>query len=277
MMDFMGQSGRYELKYILDEQRAVAVANYARNFLRPSEHNDGGPVVGHPVISLYLDSPDFFLFRQTETGHKNRIKLRIRFYDNQWKRPAFLEIKRRVGDVIRKDRAMISRDGVRELLDGGWPHPSHWPRVAALAHGKRRIDVYDQFWRLGMRLRAQGIIYVSYVREILESPVDDELRVTFDRQVRGTLYDGSGRLAAPAQGFAPPVGRAPYFLSKDSVVLELKFDDRAPGWMYDMVRIFNLQRQPMCKYCACVDGLGLQWGNRVDPRSGTPLVLDAYD
>lgn len=273
----MGQSGRYELKYVLDEQRAVAVANYARNYLQPSEHNGTGPVIGHPVISLYMDSPDFFLFRQASTGHKNRIKLRIRFYDNEWKRPAFLEVKRRVNDVICKDRAMISREGVREMLAGGWPHMSHWPHHGVLKHGQRRLDVYDLFWRLSVRLRARGIVYISYLREIFESPVDDELRVTFDRQVRATLYDDSCRLAVPARGFAPPPNHPPFYLPPDAVILELKFDDRAPGWMYDMVRIFNLTRQPVCKYCACVDGLGLPWGNRVDPRRGVPLSLGVSD
>ena len=35
----MGQLGRYELKYVIDEERAVAVADYCRAFLRPSVHN----------------------------------------------------------------------------------------------------------------------------------------------------------------------------------------------------------------------------------------------
>ncbi len=87
----MAHSARFELKYIIEEPRAVAVADFVSSYLRPSEHNGSGPIRGHPVISLYLDSPDFFFFRQAYTGLKNRMKLRIRFYDDEWKRPAFLE------------------------------------------------------------------------------------------------------------------------------------------------------------------------------------------
>ena len=105
----MGHSARFELKYVVEEARAVAVADFVSSYLRPSEHNGEGPIRGHPVISLYLDSPDFFFFRQAYTGHKNRMKLRIRFYDDEWQRPAFLEIKRRVSEVICKDRAMMTR------------------------------------------------------------------------------------------------------------------------------------------------------------------------
>jgi hypothetical protein len=273
----MAQSGRYELKYVIDEQRAVAVADFVQMHLRPSPHNGSGPIRGHPVISLYMDSPDFFFFRQANTGHRNRIKLRIRFYDNHWDRPAFLEVKRRVNDVICKDRAMISREGVREMLNGGWPSPSHWPESSNLIHGKRRLDVYNLFWSLANRVQAQGIVYISYWREIFEAPDDDELRVTMDRQVCAALYDGSGRLATPARGIPPPPDRPPYYLPRDGVVLELKYDERAPAWMYDMVRIFNLQRRAMCKYCACVDGMGLPWGNRVRHDQGIPLMLDTVD
>lgn len=273
----MGLSGRYELKYVIDEERAVAVADYVQSYLRPSPHNGSGPVRGHTVCSLYMDSPDFFFFRQAYTGHKNRVKLRIRFYDDVWTRPAFFEIKRRVAEVICKDRAMISREGVRQFLCGGWPAPAHWPDPSALSHGTRRLNVYHQFWTLANRVRAQGMIYVSYLREIYEAPDDEELRVTFDRQVSGTPYDGSGRLTLPTRGIPPPPDRPPYYLPRDCVILELKYDDRAPGWMYDMVRIFNLERRAMCKYSACVEGMGLPWGKLPLPEEEWALMLHDAD
>src|SRR3974377_960056 len=137
----MGHSARFELKYALEDARAVAVADFVQSYLRPSEHNGSGPIRGHPVISLYLDSPDYFFFRQAITGHKNRMKLRIRFYDDEWKRPAFLEVKRRVSEVICKDRALITREGVRQILTGGWPAGPFWTDCGHLLHGTRRQDV----------------------------------------------------------------------------------------------------------------------------------------
>ena len=115
-----------------------------------------------------MDSPDYFFFKQAFVGLKNRIKLRIRFYDDHWERPAFFEIKRRVSDVICKDRAMISREGVCQFLNGGWPCPRHWPDASVLKHGKRRIDVYYKFWHLCSQVMAAGTIYVSYLREIMK-------------------------------------------------------------------------------------------------------------
>ncbi len=269
----MGHSARFELKYIIDEARAVAVADFVSAYLRPSEHNGSGPIRGHPVISLYLDTPDHFFFRQAYTGHKNRMKLRIRFYDDEWKRPAFLEVKRRVSEVICKDRAMITREGVRQILLAGWPHQPFWTDHTHLLHGKRRLDVSDDFWGFANQVRARGSIFVSYYREIWEAPDDEELRVTLDRYIHGSRYDGSGCLRVPTKGWRPylPPYLAPF--PKDGVVLELKFDNQAPRWMFDLVKIFNLRQIPVCKYVACMYAQDLQWNRRVLPEQEHALTL----
>jgi hypothetical protein len=93
------------------------------------------------------------------------------------------------------------------------------------------------------------------------------------RSSGSTPYDGTGRLHVPTRGYAPPPDRPPYYLPLNGVVLELKYDDRAPQWMYDMVKVFNLQRNSMCKYCASIDGLGLAWGCRAIPERELPLLL----
>jgi hypothetical protein len=270
----MGHSARFELKYIIEESRAVAVADFVSCYLRPSEHNGSGPIRGHPVISLYLDSPDFFFFRQAFTGHKNRMKLRIRFYDDEWKRPAFLEVKRRVSEVICKDRAMMTREGVRQILAAGWPNQPFWADCTHLIKGKLRQDVNEDFWGFANTMRAYGNIYVSYYREIYESAHDDELRVTLDRCIRGSRYDGSGRLQVPKRGW-PPICFPPYMgpFPKDGVILELKFDNQAPRWMFDLVKIFNLRQIPVCKYVACMYAQDLHWRRRVLSEQEHDLVL----
>jgi hypothetical protein len=76
--------------------------------------------------------------------------------------------------------------------------------------------------------------------------------VTLDRYIHGSQYDGSGRLQVPKRGWRPflPPYLAP--LPKDGVILELKFDNQAPRWMFDLVKIFNLRQVPVCKYVACM-------------------------
>ncbi len=269
----MAHSARYELKYIVEEPRAVAIADFVSSYLRPSPHNGDGPIRGHPVISLYMDTPDFFFFRQSYTGHRNRMKLRIRFYDNDWSRPAFLEVKRRVAEVVCKDRAMISREGVREILTHGWPDSPYRADTASLIHGNRRRDVSDDFWGFANTVHARGAIFISYYREIYESDNDDELRVTIDRYVHGSRYDGSGRMDLPKRGWRPylPPHMAPF--PKDGVIIELKFDNQAPRWMFELAKIFNLKQISVCKYSACVYAQQLQWQRKVLPEQEEELVL----
>jgi hypothetical protein len=252
----MGHSGRYEIKYVVNQTKALAIAEFVSHYLRPSAHNNSSPVRGHPVISLYLDSPDLTFFRQGFSGDRNRTKLRIRIYDNHWNRPAFLEIKRRVGDVIVKERAMITREGVRQMLTRFGGQKLFLPDYTCLIKGKKRADVLNHFVELGNHYSARGVMFVSYVREIFEAPDDDELRLTLDRHIRGTLYNGNGKLIVPPRGVVPNLR---YYNSND-VVLELKFDGRFPVWMNHLVKTFDLERRSVCKYCACVDAMGLQWG-----------------
>ena len=273
----MRQTGRYELKFVVDEQRAVAIADYVRTYLRPSPHNQSGPIPGHPVISLYMDSPDFFFYRQGFGGPQEPHQVADPLLRQRVEAPCV------PGDQAPHQRRDMQGPGHDQpgkrcgsFSTTGWPSPSYWPDPADLMHGKRRLDVYEDFWKIANTIHARGIIYVSYVREIFEAPDDDELRVTFDRHVNGTLYDGSGRLGVPAMGFSPPPDRPPYHLPRDGVILEMKFDERAPMWMYDLTRIFNLERRAMCKYNALVDGMGLQFGRRVLPEHEKPLLAATW-
>ena len=38
----------------------------------------------------------------------------------------------------------------------------------------------------------------------------------------------------------------------EGVILELKFDDRFPLWMRELVQSCDLWREPMCKYSTCM-------------------------
>ncbi len=252
----MTRRARYELKYVVEESRARAITGFLRSYLRPSVYNRSGSIAGEPVCSLYFDSPDLLFYRQNSAGLKNRIKLRIRFYDSDWERPAFLEIKRRVNETICKARTMISRDVVRQMLCRQWASPSGGASAGSVDYGSRQIEVQQQFAYLQAVARARPLLYVSYIREAFVAVDDGPLRVTFDRQLRATLYEGEDRLTVPSRG-NPPHTRS---LPPESVVLELKFNRACPQWMQKMVRVFNLHRRSLCKYTICADALGLAGG-----------------
>jgi hypothetical protein len=242
-----------------------------REFLLPymtfDEHSAPDQVEGYPVNSLYLDTPALTLYRQTVLGLKNRFKLRIRFYDDNPDHPAFLEIKRRETDVIRKKRAAVTRDAVHRLMHGGYLTGSHLasgngdPRLS-----ERSLDALQNFCHLKNEIGADASLYVCYLREAYVSPNSDNLRITFDRQVRGCPYERRQGLRLPRKGVDAAIR---------GVILEIKFTDRFPGWVHQMVQYFHLQRCSVPKYIECVNAAmhvsgahGLRYGGIIERLKG---------
>lgn len=239
------QTNRFELKYVIEEERAQAVREFAGAYLEPDEHARDNPMCSYPVYSLYMDAPTLVLYRQTTEGLKNRFKLRIRFYDDEQTSPAFLEIKRRLSGIICKERAALCREGVEVLLGGGRPDLTHLVQSS----GNRNAEgALERFCSLCEELGAVGVTYVGYQREAYVQPDSDNLRVTLDRQLHGQEFDVREGLAVPTRAVFPNV---------DGVILELKFVDRFPSWMRDMVWALDLDRCSMAKYVHCVEALDL--------------------
>ncbi len=85
------QRQRYEHKYIIREDVALAVRDFVSSYLEIDSFGATQPNLSYPVHSLYLDSPDLRLYQTTINGDKNRYKLRIRFYEDRPKAPVFFK------------------------------------------------------------------------------------------------------------------------------------------------------------------------------------------
>ncbi len=250
------QASRYELKYVIDEARARQIADYVRNHLVPDAYALPERRYSYPVYSLYLDTANLALFRQTVQGIKNRFKLRIRFYNDDPDAPVFLEIKRRITDVIRKQRAAISRVAIQRLLEGAWP--SLVDLVSSNGNGKPASALHD-FCVTTDAIGARPSIYVSYLREAYVSPDSNRLRVTFDRHIAATRYDPAEGLRCPREGVPTKV---------EGTVLEVKFTDRFPAWMAEMVQTFSLYRRSVPKYVECMRVIQFPSGYRPSVEMG---------
>src|ERR1041385_2598690 len=116
-------SSRFELKYIIPNRVALKVRAFIQQYLELDEFGVGKPNLSYPVHSLYLDSDDWEIHRRTVNGDKNRYKLRLRYYNESPKTPIFFEIKRRMKDVIMKQRGAVKRSAAARILAGFLPEP----------------------------------------------------------------------------------------------------------------------------------------------------------
>jgi hypothetical protein len=128
---------------------------------------------------------------------------------------------------------------VARLLASWCPDPED------LAAGADTSDylVLRRFCELGAAINASPRVLVHYFREAWVSPHDSKLRVSFDRKLATARYDNA---LQPRHWVDAKLTQ---------VVLELKFNDRFPVWMQELVRSFDLYRCAMAKYVHCTDQL----------------------
>jgi SPX domain protein involved in polyphosphate accumulation len=232
---------RFEWKYVVTESMADAIRRFVTTYLDRDAYMAGKGPTGYRIYSLYMDTVDHALYRQTMEGIKNRFKLRIRFYDEAENSPAFLEIKKRTTQTIHKLRAAVSKRSAERFLGGA--------RLSAadlLSKNEASIRALEEFSDRRTQRRMEGAAFVCYEREAYVSCAGEGARVTFDREIIGQSYHLDCSLALPER-------QVP--IAPKGVVLELKYNGRIPHWMHDLVATFRLDRSPFSKYVYCTDAL----------------------
>jgi SPX domain protein involved in polyphosphate accumulation len=233
------QSSRFEFKYMIDESMAKAVRDHVRAHMVPDHYMDPSQPNGYMVYSVYLDTPNLSLCKATMNGEKNRFKLRLRYYDAQSTGPMFFEVKRRVNDAVLKSRAGVRRSVTHELLKGRGPR-----RGDLLApDNSRAMSDLTLFCRLRDELNAAPAAMNTYRREAYMSRHDNSARLTMDRDLHGANWSGDLHDLAGTHWRKPPI---------NGVILELKFTQRFPRWMAELVQRFEIQRCSVPKYVECV-------------------------
>lgn len=243
------QTQRYERKYIITPSQALQIREFLRHYLEPDEYSAGRPDYLYPIHSIYLDSEQLTTYWATVHGEKSRFKLRLRFYDDNADAPVFFEIKRRVNECIIKQRAPVRKEAAALLVAGQYPVPEH-----LLSQKAGTLATVQKFCQLQHHLAAQPKLHVAYLREAWLPRNDDFVRVTIDRQVRGSVmrhvkFDTS--MVEPFPALFDPHGA-------ETVILELKYTHNFPEWFRDLVRLFNLTQVGAPKYCTCVMGAGVE-------------------
>lgn len=238
------QQQRFELKYRIDENMALAVRDFVSGYLECDPNGVGKPNLSYPVHSVYLDSDDLYLRHTTLNGDKNRFKLRVRFYDDDLEAPVWFEIKRRIDQVIAKQRGGVRRNAVAQILAGQPPCAEQM----ADEH-PRSLAAVREFSRLMNRLAAKPKAHVAYLREAWINPDNNTVRVTLDRAV---LCEPKSEAKVATQMDDP------FNVFGHEVILELKFTDRFPDWFRDMTRVFHLTPCGAAKYADGVTLSGLE-------------------
>ena len=227
-------SCRYELKYRISESKATAVTEFIKPYLHLDRYSKLQPKGTYPIVSLYLDSGNLHLCRESLSGKKNRFKLRIRSYSDDLDKPRFFEIKRRMNNVIIKSRVRVMDHNVASVLAGQFVPEQKF---------KTDEDALRQFMLYVNSINAVPVVLIRYMRQAFESDSDNRVRVTFDRRLcYNVTTEPKVRLNCSGWQHHPI----------DAVILEIKFTNRYPAWLSRMVKCFNLDQQSTSKYATSV-------------------------
>jgi hypothetical protein len=227
---------RYELKYVISEAKAEALTQFIKPYLQLDRYGKLQRGGDYPIVSLYIDSNDMRLCKDTLEGRKNRFKLRIRSYTDEPDYPRFFEIKRRIDTVILKSRARVMDRDVPALLAGLPLPPQNY---------SADIDTINQFQLYMNSIKAKPKILVRYMRRAYEGDSETRVRVTFDSKLCYCATDApevrlSGR------------GWQRNSITEGGVILEIKFTNRYPAWLSEMAEYFDLLQRPVSKYATSV-------------------------
>jgi hypothetical protein len=227
---------RFEIKYQISESKAAAVEHFIQPYLSPDRYCKLQPTGSYPIVSLYLDSPDLKLCRESVTGEKNRFKLRIRGYNDDPKYPKFFEIKRRLNFVIVKDRHRVLQRDVARLLSGG-PLPEQYYSTEQ--------ESLKQFLFYLHSIKARPLIQVRYIRRAYVDDSENRVRITFDRELSFRMCEQPAVTLGGLGWQRHPI---------NDVILEIKFTSRYPAWLNRMARCLDLKQQSFSKYVNCING-----------------------
>lgn len=228
---------RYEYKYLVPDALVSSIRAAVRTTSKIDRY--AGPDGTYLIRSLYFDTDKYDLYWANEREQPDRFKLRARMYPGKTS-PVFLEVKRRVLDVIIKSRAAVPANLWREVIAG------HDSALDTLPPHIRNGAM--KFLAPYHRHHARPVILVEYEREAYISDVDSYARLTFDRKIRVQMQEDLDLEAIPNR-WRFIDHRAQTRTQEPVCVLEMKFERRPPRWMVALVQRLELFRYSFSKYC----------------------------
>jgi hypothetical protein len=229
---------RYERKYLVNNESLEPLRKRFMPFLIPDLNADSTELKSeYTVRSIYFDTPQFDSLSEKSEGLENRLKLRIRGYNNYFSGcEVFLEIKRKYGNRIAKNRAITMYDLLDKTLETG-----DLIRSSGKNSDSMKDDASRFFYHL-YREAQRPVNLVVYDREPYHGKFDPGVRITFDKNIRAALFPDLSELFSD-NGLT--------YVWKDAFILEIKyFDGGMPSWARSIIEEYKLKHEALSKYAS---------------------------
>ena len=213
---------RIEKKYLLSEVQYDALFQRIGPHLKPDEYGRS------TVMSLYLDTPDHRIIRNSMEAVDYKEKLRLRSYGTaRTDSTVFLEIKKKYEGVVYKRRAAMTLTEAERYL-----------RMGIKPFESQIMSELD--WAMRLYDRPKGAVLIACEREAWFDEEHPDLRLTFDRNIR--YRENELRLDRGSAGIS--------LLPKNMVLLEIKTAGAMPLWLAEALDAEKILPGSFSKYGA---------------------------
>ena len=223
----MGTAYRHEYKYRIDSCQAALLEARAAAILQRDSHVE--KTGNYVVKSHYFDDYQDSCFWENEDGYNERFKFRIRYYDNRTDYIR-LEKKSKRNGMTRKESCVITEEMCRSFMAG------HIPQVQE----DMSLIMKELFTEMRLRNLIPKVIVIYERRPYIYKA--GNVRITFDRSIASS-NDISHFLDANV--VVRPV------MQKGESLLEVKWDEVMPEFIYQNLALHELQWTSFSKYYCC--------------------------
>ena len=211
---------RIEKKYLLTKDDYQILFNALLSFIEPDQF------FSSTVSSLYLDTPDQLIIRNSIDADNYKEKIRLRSYG-----PAnddttvFLELKKKLNGIVYKRRVSMSLQDAELYIDKGIM-PFHSQIISEIDYALRYYH------------NPKPKMFIACEREAWKSTDDPGLRFTFDKSIRYRSTNLSLGLGSNGIELIPE-----YY-----ALMEIKIPGSMPLWLTHILCDLNIYPVSFSKY-----------------------------
>ena len=224
--DIHREKFRNELKYICSEGELIQIHSRVQMLCDADAHV--GPEGIYNIRSIYFDDLQNRYFFENENGTDPREKFRIRTYNASDSRIT-LECKKKERSMTHKDSCQLSKEQYQKILDG------------SLSASDVNSTLLEKFYLIQEQRHLQPKVIVAYERTPFVYTFGN-VRITFDRNI-GSSTDISA--------FFDPYLPVRPILPLGKNILEVKYDELLPNFLYEAMSLGSLRQTTFSKYYLC--------------------------
>ena len=230
---------RYENKYLIDNKTFIEITKILEEHMVPDKYNPihQDPVTNqitydyYTISNIYYDTNDDYLIRKSISHPVYKEKLRLRGYGvPNIDDIVFLEIKKKFKKIVNKRRTKILLSDAYSMISD----PEHTPKYTSYTNNQvlNEINCFLQKYELIPK------VYIAYDRLAFFAKNDNDLRISFDKNIRTRHdnllleYGDSGEL------LIPPEQR----------LMEIKVHGAIPLWLSGILSDFSVYKNSFSKY-----------------------------